>query len=203
MSDETGVPNGFTQVEIGQGMENLPPDAGMPQYSGLVDATVASIAADATSGSLRFVDLPRSGEPFVGADWPAAVSGTLEWSCDPIPAEPTLPPLGASGAAKLAGAVSGIFGIRGDECPTPEHPDGFLSGTGTMDTGEAILEVTVRPDLSVSFVLYPTPGDKNDFIAATGPASLQVAGDGWAVALQEAPTRIGPVTLAAEWSCGG
>ena len=36
------------------------------------------------------------------------------------------------------------------------------------------------------------------FIAATGPASLQVAGDGWAVALQEAPTRIGPVTLAAQ-----
>jgi hypothetical protein len=52
-------------------------------------------------------------------------------------------------------------------------------------------------------VLYRTPGDKNDVITATGPASLQVAGNGWATSLQAAPTGIGPVTLDVEWSCGG
>ena len=88
-------------------------------------------------------------------------------------------------------------------CPTPEHPDGFLAGSGMIDSGEAILEVTVKPDSSVTFVLYRTPGDKSDAISATGPASLQVAGDGWATSLQAAPTPIGPVNLDAEWSCGG
>jgi hypothetical protein len=115
---------------------------------------------------------------------------------------PTEPP-GASGAAKITGSISGIFAIRGDDCPTPEHPDGLLSGSGMIDSGDAILEVTVKPDSSVSFVLYPTPGDKSDAISATGPALLQVAGDGWATSLQAAPTPIGPVNLDVEWSCGG
>jgi hypothetical protein len=112
-------------------------------------------------------------------------------------------PSGASGAAKLSGSISGIFGIQGDDCPTPEHPDGFLSGSGMIDSGEAILEVTVKPDSTVSFTLYQTPGDKSDAVAGTGPASLQVAGDGWATSLQAAPTPIGPVNLDVEWSCGG
>jgi hypothetical protein len=72
-----------------------------------------------------------------------------------------------------------------------------------MDTGEAILGVTIWPDSTVSFVLYRTPDDKNDVIAATGPALLQVAGSGWALSLKDAPTGIGPISLAVEWSCGG
>jgi hypothetical protein len=112
-------------------------------------------------------------------------------------------PSGASGAAKITGSISGIFEIRGDDCPTPEHPDGLLSGSGMIDSGEATLEVTVKADSSVGFVLYRTPGDKSDAISATGPASLQVAGDGWATSLQAAPTPIGPVNLDVEWSCGG
>ena len=114
----------------------------------------------------------------------------------------TISPLerpGASGAAKLTGAIFGLFSIRGDDCPTPEHPDGLLSGMG--ENGETALEVTIRPDATVRFVFYPTPGDKSDSISATVPASLQAAGDGWSVALHAAPAGIGAVTLDVEWSC--
>ncbi len=126
---------------------------------------------------------------------------------DPTPVATEVPPgttsplerPGASGAAKLSGAIFGLFSIRGDECPTPEHPDGLLSGMG--ENGETALEVTIRPDATARFVFYPTPGDESDSIAATVPASPQVAGDGWAVALQASPAGIGPVTLDVEWTC--
>ncbi len=201
MVDEAGVPSALASLEFGQGMEDLPADAGLPQYSGLVDVAVATIAADRTSGSLPFADLRSGGTTFIGADWPVAVSGSVEWSCEPIPAGPPSAPAGASGAAKLSGSLSGIFSIRGDDCPTPEHPDGFLSGL--MDDGETILEVTVWPDATASFVLYPPTGDKNASISAAGPAPIQVAGHGWAVALRAAPAGIGPLTLDVEWTCDG
>jgi hypothetical protein len=48
------LPDGTAHIQIGQGMENLPADAGLPEYIGVMDSTGASMAADATTGSLRF-----------------------------------------------------------------------------------------------------------------------------------------------------
>jgi hypothetical protein len=72
-----------------------------------------------------------------------------------------------------------------------------------LDTGETILEVTVRSDATVSFVLYRTPGDKNNLVSVTVPAPLQVAGHAWATHLQAAPAGIGDFSLDIEWSCDG
>lgn len=193
---------GQVALELGQGMEKLPPDAGMPGYGGLIVPIRVDLDAEGRAGTIDFAGLPASERPLVGGSWPADVAGRFEWTCDPIPDEPTPMPPGAVAEATLAGAVEGAFTLTGDDCPTPEHPDGFVIGTATTGDRQAILEVTIADD-GVSFVLYPTPGDKNDMVRGKGPAVIRTLdpGPGWGVTLAVTSADVGPVTLDLRWRC--
>jgi hypothetical protein len=182
-------------------MEKLAPESGMPERAGSVTPASLRLGTDRVDGQFRFGTLTEGQAGLIGSEWPDEVSGTVAWACDPIPAGPTPEPAGANGTAKLSGSLNGLFSIAGGGCPMPDQPDGFMSGTGTMATGEAILEVTVAGDV-VAFVLYRTPGDKEDIVTGKGQATIESAGRGWAVHLRASPVGIGPVTLDVEWSCG-
>lgn len=198
-----GAAPGEVHVSLGQGMENLPPGAGMPEYAGLTGPVGVEMTTDGTTGSITFASLPKGERPFVGDSWSGAVSGRVSWTCDPIPSRPTPKPAGAVGTAGLSGSVSATFPERGDACPTSDAPDGFMTGTAALDGRDAILEVTIDPSGEAWFALYRTPGDKEDVVVGRGRARVEAdEGGGWRLRLASAPTEIGPVTLDLRWRCG-
>lgn len=198
-----GAEPGAVSVELGQGMENLPPGTGMPAYAGLTGPAGVESRTDGTQGTIAFTDLPSGERGFVGDGWPAAISGRILWKCDPIPSAPTPHPPGAVGTAVLSGAISATFTQSGDDCPTVESPDGFMTGSALLNDQDAILEVTIDPSGEAWFVLYRTPGDKEDIVVGRGRAPVEAdKGGGWRVHLAAVPTEIGPVTLELRWRCG-
>jgi hypothetical protein len=193
---------GTVSVDLGQGMENLPPDAGLPEYGGLTGPAGVESRTDGTQGTITFTQLPSGERGFVGDGWPAAISGRISWTCDLIPSAPTPPPAGAVGTAVLSGALSATFAASGGDCPTVENPDGFMTGSALLNDTEAILNVTIDPSGETWFVLYRTPGDREDEVAARGRAPVEAdEGGGWRVRLAAVPTEIGPVTLELRWRC--
>lgn len=198
-----GAEPGAVGVSLGQGMENLPPDTGLPEYAGLTGPAGVESRADGTQGTVAFTSLPRGERAFIGDGWPASISGRISWTCDPVPSEPTPTPAGAVGTAVLSGAVAATFPEAGDDCPTAEDPDGFMTGSAPLDGRDAILEVTIDASGEAWFALYRTPGNKDDIVVGRGRAPVEAdEGGGWRVRLAAVPTGIGPLTLDLRWRCG-
>lgn len=205
-------------LEVFQGAEDLPEGMPNPTYSGQLAPIDLVVTEDRTGGSFGFTGLalpsttsPEPGTdsegvsgPFVGVDWPAALSGSVEWTCGAIPtgpiaSEPAADTPRSAGAATLSGAISGSFMLEGD-CPTPEAPDGYMIGNGTADGEPATLDVSFLGG-DVAFGMWP-PGDKEDRIGGRAPLVFEPRDDGgWEVSVEAEPAGAGAVRLDVRWVC--
>jgi hypothetical protein len=145
----------------------------------------------------------RVGQPFAGAAAGIALGAVLGLTAGPVyqPLADEAEPPRSRGTAMLSGSMVGSFQLEGD-CPTPDEPDGYMIGEGTVDGHAAELDVSFLVD-AVGFGTWP-PGDKEGRVGGLAPLTFEPLDDGgWRVLAEAELEGAGPVTLEVRWTCGG